>query len=330
MEFKDYYETLGVAPGATADEIKKAYRKLARKYHPDVSKEPDAVARMTALNEANAVLSDPEKRAAYDRLAQEPRAQPGQDFRPPPHWDAGFEFSDASGAPGGPGGAQGDYSDFFEQLFGRNARARGGPRRSAQAQAPQPQRGTDHHARIELDLADAYQGAERTLTLQSAHQGDDGSLVRDERNLVVTIPQGVREGQLIRLAGQGSPGWGGAPAGDLFLEVLFKPDPRWRAQGRDVYQPLMVAPWEAALGGSVEVLTPGGSVIEVTVPSGWKAGRKLRLKGRGIPGKPPGDLFLELNMALPPAATDAERAAYAALAQAFPHYNPRAAQGAQS
>ena len=116
---------------------------------------------------------------------------------------------------------------------------------------------------------------------------------------------------------------------DLFLEVLFKPDPRWRAQGRDVYQPLMVAPWEAALGGSVEVLTPGGSVIEVTVPSGWKAGRKLRLKGRGIPGKPPGDLFLELNMALPPAATDAERAAYAALAQAFPHYNPRAAQGAQ-
>ena len=118
MEFKDYYETLGVASGATADEIKKAYRKLARKYHPDVSKEPDAVARMTALNEANAVLSDPEKRAAYDRLAQEPRAQPGQDFRPSPHWDAGFEFSDASGAPGGPGGAQGDYSDFFEQLFG--------------------------------------------------------------------------------------------------------------------------------------------------------------------------------------------------------------------
>ena len=182
---------------------------------------------------------------------------------------------------------------------------------------------------IELDLADAYQGAERTLTLQSAHQADDGSLVRDERHLAVKIPQGVREGQLIRLAGQGSPGWGGAPAGDLFLEVLFKPDPRWRAEDRDAYQPLMVAPWEAALGASVEVGTPGGSVIEVAVPAGWKAGRKLRLKGRGIPGTPPGDLYLELHMALPPATTDAERAAYAALAQAFPHYNPRAAQGAQ-
>ena len=167
------------------------------------------------------------------------------------------------------------------------------------------------------------------LTLQSAQQADDGSMVRDERHLAVKIPQGVREGQLIRLAGQGSPGWGGAPAGDLFLEVLFKPDPRWRAEGRDVYQPLVVAPWEAALGASVEVGTPGGSVIEVAVPAGWKAGRKLRLKGRGIPGTPPGDLYLELHMALPPATTDAERAAYAALAQAFPHYNPRAAQGAQ-
>jgi len=330
MEFKDYYQTLGVSPTATADEIKKAYRKLARKYHPDVSKEPDAVARMTAVNEANAVLSDPEKRAAYDRLAQEPRMQPGQDFRPPPHWDAGFEFSDGAGAQGGPGGAPGDYSDFFEQLFGRAARARGAGRSEHTSGRPPPtQRGADHHARIELDLADAYQGAERTLTLQSAHQADDGSLVRDERHLAVKIPQGVREGQLIRLAGQGSPGWGGAPAGDLFLEVLFKPDPRWRAEGRDVYQPLVVAPWEAALGASVEVGTPGGSVIEVAVPAGWKAGRKLRLKGRGIPGTPPGDLYLELHMALPPATTDAERAAYAALAQAFPHYNPRAAQGAQ-
>ncbi|WP_298213053.1 DnaJ C-terminal domain-containing protein [Acidovorax sp.] len=335
MEFKDYYQTLGVSPAATADEIKKAYRKLARKYHPDVSQEPDAVARMTEVNEANAVLSDPEKRAAYDRLAQEPKVQPGQDFRPPPHWDAGFEFSDGAGGHGGPGaGAPGDYSDFFEELFGRAARARGGPGRTTQdhgfhGQQAHAQRGSDHHARIELDLTDAYQGAERTLTLQGAHQGDDGSLVRDERSLSVKIPQGVREGQLIRLAGQGSPGWGGAPAGDLFLEVLFKPDPRWRAEGRDVYQPLNIAPWEATLGASVEVTTPGGSVIEVTVPAGWKAGRKLRLKGRGIPGKSPGDLYLELHIALPPATTDAERAAYAALAQAFPHFNPRTAQGAQ-
>ena len=344
MEFKDYYKTLGISPTANADEVKKAYRKLARKYHPDVSKEPDAVARMTALNEANAVLSDPEKRAAYDRLAQEPHAQPGQAFRPPPHWDAGFEFSDGAGNHNaqGHGGAPDDYSDFFEQLFGRAAkaragagRARGGPSafdRESGNEGAQPHavRGTDHHARIELDLTDAYQGAERALTLQSAHQGDNGSLERDERSLQVKIPQGVREGQLIRLAGQGSPGWGGAPAGDLFLEVLFKPDPRWRAEGRDVYQPLMVSPWEAALGASVEVSTPGGAVMEVTVPAGWKAGRKLRLKGRGIPGKPAGDLYLELHIALPPAADDTSRAAYASLAQAFAHFNPRAPQGAPS
>ena len=339
MEFKDYYETLGVSTTATADEIKKAYRKLARKYHPDVSKEPDAVAHMTAVNEANAVLSDPEKRAAYDRLAHQPRTPPGQDFQPPPHWDAGFEFSDGAGSygnAGGPGATAGDYSDFFEQLFGRSARARGGAGRSTPPGSDglndpraHSQRGSDHHARIELDLADAYLGAERTLTLEGAHQSEDGSLVRDERRLVVKIPQGVREGQLIRLAAQGSPGWGGAPAGDLFLEVLFKPDPRWHAQGRDVYQPLAVAPWEAALGASVEVSTPAGNVIEVSVPAGWKPGRKLRLKGRGIPGKPPGDLFLELHLALPPATTEAERAAYAALAQAFPHFHPRAAQGTQ-
>ena len=332
MEFKDYYETMGVSPTANAGEIKKAYRKLARKYHPDVSKEPDAVNRMTALNEANAVLSDPEKRAAYDRLAQEPRAQPGQNFRPPPNWDAGFEFSDGAGRYGSQGGAAEDYSDFFEQMFGRARQGRAGPAGSAGGNASQPPhavRGTDHHARIELDLVDAYQGAERTLTLQSAHQADDGSLARDERSLEVKIPQGVREGQLIRLAGQGSPGWGGAPAGDLFLEVLFKPDPHWRAEGRDVYQPLSVAPWEAVLGASVEVRTPGGSVIEVTVPAGWKAGRKLRLKGRGIPGKPAGDLYLELHLALPPATDDGAREAYAALAQAFPHFNPRTSQGAQ-
>lgn len=326
MEFKDYYQTLGVSPTATADEVKKAYRKLARKYHPDVSKEADAVARMKELNEANAVLSDPERRAAYDRLAQGPHAQPGQDFRPPPHWDAGFEFSGGAPHPGGPGGASGDFSDFFEELFGRAARAPGG----SQGRQAHSERGSDHHARIELDLADAYRGAERTLTLQSAHQAADGSLVHDERSLVVKIPQGVREGQLIRLAGQGSPGWGGAPAGDLFLEVLFKPDPRWRAEGRDVVQPLMVAPWEVALGAAVQVQTPDATAIEVSVPAGWKPGRKLRLRGRGIPGNPPGDLFLELHMVLPPAGTDAERAAYGALAQAFPHFHPRAAQGSRT
>ena len=327
MEFKDYYKVLGVAKTASADEIKKAYRKLVRKYHPDVSKEADASERMTELNEANAVLSDPEKRAAYDSLAAQPQRGGGQ-FRPPPNWDAGFEFSGADGGHGAGPGA-GEYSDFFEELFGRAARAQHGqqaPRGHRAAHgfdsAPQAQRGEDHHAKIELDILDAYHGSERTITLRGAHLDASGHVVPDERSLQVKIPKGVREGQLIRLVGQGSPGSGGAPAGNLFLEVRFAPHARWRAEGRDVYQALPLAPWEAALGASVEVETPAGTV-EVTVPAHSRAGRKLRLKGRGIPSTPPGDLYLELTIEQPGADSDSARAAYAALAKAFPTFNPR-------
>jgi curved DNA-binding protein len=309
MEFKDYYKILGVERGAAADEIKKAYRKLARRYHPDVSAEADAAARMAEVNEANAVLSDPEKRAAYDALGRA-RPQPGQDFQPPPHWDAGFEFS---GAP--PGMDEAGYSEFFEQLFGRAARAQ------------RTRRGGDQHAHIELDLRDAYHGAERMLTLRGARLDAQGHLSNEERQLQVRIPKGVREGQLIRLAGQGSPGQNGASAGDLFLEVQFKPDARWRAQDRDVYQQLRLAPWEAELGGPVRVQTPGGDTVEVTVPAHSAPGRKLRLKERGIPAATPGDLYLELHVALPQAATDGQRAAYRAFAQAFAQFQPRGAQG---
>ena len=332
MEFKDYYQVLGVSKTATAEDIKKAYRKLARKYHPDVSKEADAVARMAEINEANAVLSDPEKREAYDALGHQAPHRPGQDFRPPPNWDAGFEFSDGSGAAGGP---DGEFSDFFEQLFGRHARAqraqnqyREAPRDAEWGGTPPPSRGNDHHAKIELDLLDAYQGAERSLTLRGARLDEAGRMAHEQRNLQVKIPKGVREGQLIRLTGQGSPGTGGAPAGDLFLEVQFKPDPRWRAIDRDVYQPVAVAPWEAELGAVIEVHTPAGA-LEVTVPAHWKSARKLRLKGRGIPAATPGDLYLELSIALPPAHSDAERAAYTAMAKAFPRFDPRATPGAQ-
>ena len=188
-------------------------------------------------------------------------------------------------------------------------------------------RGEDHHARIELDLLDAYRGAQRTISLRSARLDEQGQLVNEERHLEVRIPKGVREGQHIRLAGRGGPGFSGGASGDLLLEVVFQPDPRWRAEGRDVYQRLPVAPWEAMLGASVAVHTPGGDA-EVTVPAGFTPGRKLRLKGRGIPAGEPGDLYLELEIALPSPGNEAQRAAYAAMAQAFPDFNPREAKGA--
>jgi curved DNA-binding protein len=313
MEFKDYYQTLGVARDATQDDIKKAYRKLARKYHPDVSKEKDAEARMKEINEAQAVLSDPEKRAAYDQLGQGNRA--GQDFRPPPDWDAGFEFS-------GRGPFEGDaagFSDFFSELFSRG-RGRG---EGARFQA----RGEDHHAKILLDLEDAYRGATRLITLRVPTVDAEGHVALTERSLEVRIPKGVHEGQIIRLAGQGNPGMGGGSAGDLYLEVHFKPHPRYRVEGRDVYATLPVAPWEAALGASVRASLPDGEV-EVRIPEGSQTGRKLRLKGRGIPGSQPGaqsgDLYLVLEVILPPAKTAKARELYQAMARELA-FDPRAA-----
>jgi curved DNA-binding protein len=308
MEFKDYYATLGVEKTATADDIKKAYRRLARKYHPDVSKEPNAAERMSAINEANTVLSDPEKRAAYDALGRRP---PGQDFRPPPDWDAGFEFSG-----GDHGAAEDEFSDFFANLFGRAARAR----RGADATS---MRGGDHHAKVMIDLADAYHGATRAVTLRSARLDPQGHVVTEERTLDVKIPRGVRSGQHIRLRGQGAPGYGGGVAGDLYLEIEFQPDDRYAVDGRDVTQRVPVAPWEAALGASIEVVTPSGPV-EVTVPANSRNGRRLRLRGRGIPGDPPGDLYLELDLVLPPANTEAARELYRAMERET-KFNPRRA-----
>lgn len=326
MEFKDYYQILGVDKSASADEIKKAYRKLARKYHPDVSKESDASARMAEVNEANEVLGDPEKRTAYDTVGAQAwarGARSGDDVRPPPGWDTGFEFSDGGGGSGT--GNEADYSEFFEHLFGRAARAQRGSGGGAHRGNAQ-MRGNDHHAKIELELIDAYRGAERTIHLQSARIDDSGHVVPEDRALQVKIPKGVKEGQLIRLAGQGSPGFGGGPAGDLLLEVHFRPDPRWRIDGRDVTQRLRVTPWEAALGAGVRVDTPEGTTVEVTVPAGSGTGRKLRLKGRGIPSSTtPGDLYLELEPAIPSAVTDAQRNAWEALATAYPGFDPRSA-----
>jgi len=307
MKFKDYYETLGVPRNATQDDIKRAYRKLARKFHPDVSKDADAEVRFKELGEAYAVLKDPEKRAAYDQMGSQWKT--GQDFQPPPGWDAGFEFS--GGDFGGAAGA--DHSDFFEALFGRHVG--GGPRAQGHAQ------GRDHHAKVLIDLVDAYCGAQRGISLRMPVLDAQGRVTMQERTLDVRIPKGVRAGQHLRLAGQGSPGLGTGTAGDLYLELAFKPDPTFRADGRDVYVDLPLAPWEAALGASVEAPTPEGPV-QLTIPPGSTAGRQLRLKGRGIPGTPPGDLYVMLTIVLPPAESEAAREAYRTMARAF-DFNPR-------
>ncbi len=317
MKFKDYYETLGIARTATQDEIKRAYRKLARKYHPDLSKLPDAEARFKELNEANEALKDPEKRAAYDQMGQ--RFQAGQDFEPPPGWDQGFEFRGrGAGGESGPGGADFDPSDFFEALFGRQAgRGRARPRADLHVQ------GEDHHAKVVIDLEDAYRGAQRSIGLRVPVVDAEGHVSLQERRLDVNIPKGIRAGQHLRLAGQGAPGAGGAPPGDLFLEIAFNPHSRYRVDGRDVYLDLQLAPWEAALGATVDVATPEGSV-QLTVPAGSAAGKKLRLKGKGIPSQPRGDLYAVLAIALPPAQGQAATDAYAAMAKAFASFNPRA------
>jgi curved DNA-binding protein len=329
MDYKDYYRILGVDKTASADEVKKAYRKLARKYHPDISKEDNASERMAEVNEANAVLSDPEKRAAYDALADAPRhAGAGTGgFRPPPGWEEqDFHFRSGNGAT--PEG-DADFSEFFSQMFGHAARARHAGAGSQGRQAPD-MRGQDQHASIELDLLDSYSGAQRSLHLRTTVLDDDGQPVARDKELQVTIPKGVREGQMIRLAGPGGPGLGKGPAGDLLLEVHLRHDPRWWAEGKDVYQPVALAPWEAALGGAVQVKTIAGE-FEVTVPAGSRPGRKLRIKGKGLPAAAPGDLYLVLGIALPEPQTDAQRQAYEALARAFPSFDARqhgAGQGA--
>jgi len=288
MEYKDYYGTLGVQREASADEIRKAFRRLARKYHPDVSKEPDAEARMKDVNEAYAVLSDAEKRAAYDQLGRGYR--PGEEFRPPPDWDAGFEFShrDLQG---------GEFSDFFAELFGRMG---------AQAQ------GRDHYAKVVLDVEDAFTGPTRQISLRVPKADAQGRVRLETRTLNVRIPVGVREGQLIRLAGQGA-GAAGEP-GDLLLEVHFRPHGRLHVEGRDLRVDLPVAPWEAALGAVVPVALPGGE-LKVRIPAGAQGGRVLRVRGKGIPAEPPGDLLLAIRVVLPSAESEKARALYEQMAR---------------
>ena len=313
MEYKDYYDVMGVKRDATQDEIKRAYRKLARKYHPDVSKEAGAEDKFKELGEAYEVLKDPEKRTAYDELGSQ--WQSGQDFHPPPGWDAGFEFSE--GAPRG-GPDLGGFSDFFESLYGRQYRQAG----SAQSRQGFSIRGEDHHAKVLVDLEDSYKGSSRSITLKIPEITPDGHVITRPRTLSVRIPKGIRQGQQIRLAGQGGAGFGEAEAGDLYLEVEFNANNKYRVEGADVYLDLPLAPWEAALGAKVKVPTPSGSV-DLKVPPGVQAGKKLRLKGRGIPSHTPGDLYVVLQIVAPPAENEGQRQLYEQMKQKFT-FDPRA------
>lgn len=315
MEFKDYYKTMGLARDASQEDIKRAYRRLARKYHPDVSKEADAETRFKEVGEAYEVLKDPEKRAAYDRLL-EGGYHAGEEFQPPPGWDSGFEFR-------GGGFTEADaseFSDFFESLFGG-----AGPFRSARSGRGFARRGEDHHARIDIPLEDAFHGATRTLTLQVPEVDAQGRVRARSHSLNVRIPPGVTAGQRIRLAGQGGPGLGDAPAGDLYLEVHLQPHPLYEVDGRDVYVHLPVTPWEAALGAKVRVPTLAGAV-EMTIPAGAQSGQRLRLKGRGLPGKPPGDQYLILQVRVPKPVNEAQRKLYEEMARTM-DFDPRSHLG---
>ncbi len=300
MEYKDYYNVMGVGRDASADDIKRAYRRLARKYHPDVSKEKNAEARFKEIGEAYEVLRDPEKRAAYDALGTR---RPGEDFRPPPDWQ--FDA--------GPGGEAGAHSDFFEQLFGGLGRGRGSFR----------SRGFDTAGQIEITLEEAFRGTERRLSLQRTVLDERGRAQPTAQQLDVRIPAGVVDGQQIRVAAQGQPGVGGGPAGDLFLEVRLLPHRWFRAEGRDVWLELPVTPWEAALGETVRVPTLGGRV-DLKLPKGSQTDRQLRLRGRGLPGNPPGDQLVVLKIVTPAVRGAADEAFYKQMAAALP-LDPRQA-----
>lgn len=304
MADTDYYKALGVSRTATDDEIRRAYRALARKHHPDVAKGPEAEARFKEISAAYEVLKDPEKRAAYDN----PQAQ--RDFGGAPEWEGGYGFAHP-----GAGGMHG-FEDIFEQFRdpGRRASGFGGGMAFA-----------DQHARIEIPLSDAYSGTTHKLSLQVPQITPEGQVTLTERTIAVTIPKGVIEGQNIRLRGQGVSRGDGAGAGDLYLEVHFAPHPVYRPEGRDLHLELPVTPWEAALGGRITLPTPDGKV-DLKIPKNARSGQKLRLKGKGLPTAPPGDIYATLRIVNPKVTSDAEASLFEKMAREM-SFNPRAAMG---
>ncbi|MGF1756556.1 DnaJ domain-containing protein [Photobacterium sagamiensis] len=314
MEYRDYYATLDVPRTATQAEIKRAYKKLARKYHPDVSKEADADKKFILVREAYEALKDPKKRAAYDQLGDSWRT--GQEFTAPPNWERNFHFS-------GDSFSQGDdaaFSDFFESLFGNPFQQ--APHHSRQAFRGHrfTTKGADQHAKIQIDIEDSFHGTTRTLTLQ-----DPSSDRQQAQTISLRIPKGIRDGQQIRLSGKGLPGQPGAANGDLYLEVSFRPHSFYRLEQKNLCLVLPIAPWEAALGAKVKVPTPTGP-LEVTIPANSASGQTLRLSGRGLPGNPAGDMLVKLNIVLPKVDDEQSKALFRQMQSIMP-FNPRSKLG---
>ncbi len=313
MDYKDYYATLGVARGASADEIRKAYRKQARRYHPDVNKESGAEAKFKAAAEAYEVLSDPEKRSRYDALGAGWKA--GQDFRPPPP-GAGGGFEGGAFHFGGAGGGgfrpedMGGFSDFFSSLFGGGFAQEGGAGGAAM-------RGQDHEAELEITIEEARHGVRKSVALQSAEVDAHGRVQRRTRNYEVHVPAGTTEGARIRMAGQGGAGEEGGALGDLYLRIRLAPHPRFRVQGHDLETDLPVTPWEAALGAKVAVGTGDGDAL-VTLPAGTSSGQRIRLRGQGLPrrgGGVAGDLYAVVRIEAPRTLSGRERELFEELAR---------------
>jgi curved DNA-binding protein len=305
MQYKDYYKILGVERNAAPADIKKAYRKLARKYHPDVSKEPGAEEKFKEIGEAYEVLKDEEKRAAYDQLGQQ---RPGQDFRPPPDWERQYTRTSF--------GDNVDFGDLFSELFG-GARAR-----RADFRMP----GQDYEAPVELSLEDAYRGTEVSFQMSVPEQRPDGTVNRVAKTIKVRVPKGVTHGQKMRVPGKGGAGINGGPAGNLYLNITFRPHPLFKPSDHDLYLTVPVSPWEAALGANIEVPTLEGKV-RMKIWPGAKAGQKLRLANKGLPkpGGGAGDLFAIVQIVTPSSLSTRERELFEELSKVS-RFDPRAGE----
>ena len=310
---KNYYEELGVTRSATPDEIKKAYRKLARKYHPDISKEADAEQKMQAINVAYDTLSNAEKKAEYDQILDHPQGFSGFVGAGQGGFDNAQFYQQ--------GGSNADFSGF-EDLFGRFGTGFGGGQSRQQRYQQQSFKGEDQHASIEVPVDIAYQGSTQQITLQIPTYNAYGEPEVQRKTLQVKIPKGMKEGQQIRLTGQGQAGINGGENGDLYLEIIYQDTDQIHVEGSDVYLNVAITPWEAALGQQITVNTPAGH-LQVNVPKNAKQGQQLRLKDKGIPNKTPGHLYLILNIVSPPANTEEQQHAYQAFAEHFKNFNPR-------